>query len=60
MNQLRAAMHPVSFWMSLTHMGGFIFMIASTFFWVRPYAITANYVAEQYARWHTKYVLLGI
>jgi hypothetical protein len=30
------------------------------FFWVRPYAIMANYVAKQYARWHTKYALLGI
>jgi hypothetical protein len=25
-----------------------------------PYAITTNYVAEQYVRWHTKYALLRI
>jgi hypothetical protein len=24
------------------------------------YTITTNYVAEKYARWHTKYALLGI
>jgi hypothetical protein len=59
MNQLRAAMHPVSFWMSLMHLGGFI-LITALIFWVRPYALTANYVAKQYARWHTKYALLGI
>jgi hypothetical protein len=32
MNQLKMAMHAVSFWMSLMHLGGFIFMTASTFF----------------------------
>jgi hypothetical protein len=53
-------MHPVSFWMSFRHLDGFIFMTTLTFFWVRSYAITANYVAEQYARWHAKYALLGI
>jgi hypothetical protein len=31
MNRLRAAMHPISFWMSLTHLGSVIFMIALTF-----------------------------
>jgi hypothetical protein len=31
MNRLRAAMHLVGFWMSLMHLGGFIFMTASTF-----------------------------
>jgi hypothetical protein len=31
MNRLRAVLHPVSFYMSLTHFGGFIFMTALTF-----------------------------
>jgi hypothetical protein len=30
------------------------------FFQVRPYVLMANYVADQYARQHTKYALLGI
>jgi hypothetical protein len=35
-------------------------MTALTFFGVRLYAITANYVVNQYARWYAKYVRLGI
>jgi hypothetical protein len=27
---------------------------------VRPYAITANYITEQYIGWHTKYTPFGI
>jgi hypothetical protein len=46
--------------MSLTHLGGFILRMALTFFWVRPYTITADYIAKQYTRWNTQYALLRI
>ena len=54
MKWLKAVIQPVSFCISLTHVGHFMLVMAETFVGVGFDATCADDVAQEYTRWNSK------
>ena len=54
MKRLKAAMQPVSFCISLTHVGHFMLVMAETLSGVGLDATCADDVAQEYTGWNSK------